>query len=56
MAGLMNKNAGKEKKRKQGHGQLRMTRDQQEYGLDLTMQKPLEQYQRHKHQYKPEEA
>jgi hypothetical protein len=33
-----------------------MTGQQQKNGLDLAMQKPLEQYQRREHKCKPEET
>ncbi|MBL8076551.1 MAG: hypothetical protein JNM55_01200 [Anaerolineales bacterium] len=56
MTGLMNEYAGEKQNGKQCHGQLRVARQQQQHRLDLAMQKPLEQYQRHERTSKPKEA
>ncbi|MBK8780387.1 MAG: hypothetical protein IPO22_00965 [Anaerolineales bacterium] len=52
----MQKDTGKKQKRKQADGQLYIAGQQHKYCLNFTMQKPLEKYQRQKHQHKPDEA
>ena len=56
MTGLMNEHTREKQNGKQRHGQLWVARQQQQHRLDLAMQKPLEQYQRHEHKSKPKEA
>ena len=56
MTQLMKEHTREKQNRKKTNGQLHIASEQDEHGLNLTMQKPLEKYQRQEHQGKPDKA